>query len=280
MRSLATIPRCAPHGTAPGFRTRWAFRRTVGVFVRPPALARPPARRRSRRPAPDHADLCRPGTTPCSVATLVATWPAAGVAIDHVAQRAAPRAPGPPASRPSASRPRMRGDAGTARPKSGCSPSAIAAPRRAPSTTSCICPPTASLRALVRLAHQRWAIEQQYQELKDELGLDHFEGRSLPGWQRHVALIAVAYTFLQVERQRRPVTRPHAPARPRHPAGSPDRALLRHAPALLATHAQAAAGVTADLTKYKTLGVAVEEKVQSPARETPASDDLEMPADS
>jgi hypothetical protein len=40
-------------------------------------------------------------------------------------------------------------------------------------------PPTASLRTLVRLAHQRWAIEQQYQELKDEIGLDHFEGRSL-----------------------------------------------------------------------------------------------------
>jgi SRSO17 transposase len=41
-------------------------------------------------------------------------------------------------------------------------------------------PATASLRALVQLAHQRWAIEQQYQELKDELGLDHFEGRSFP----------------------------------------------------------------------------------------------------
>lgn len=64
-------------------------------------------------------------------------------------------------------------------------------------------PATATLTALVRLTHQRWAIEQQYQELKDELGLDHFEGRSLPGWQRHVALTAVAYTFLQAERQRR-----------------------------------------------------------------------------
>lgn len=63
---------------------------------------------------------------------------------------------------------------------------------------------TASLDDLVQLAHQRWAIEQQYQELKNELGLDHFEGRTLPGWQPHVALIAVAYTFLQVERQRRP----------------------------------------------------------------------------
>ena len=44
-------------------------------------------------------------------------------------------------------------------------------------------PPTASLKDVVHLAHQRWAIEQQYQELKDELGLDHFEGRSLPGWE-------------------------------------------------------------------------------------------------
>jgi SRSO17 transposase len=64
-------------------------------------------------------------------------------------------------------------------------------------------PPTASLRALVRLAHQRWAIEQQYQELKDEIGLDHFEGRTLPGWERHVVLTAIAYSFLQSERRRR-----------------------------------------------------------------------------
>jgi SRSO17 transposase len=64
-------------------------------------------------------------------------------------------------------------------------------------------PATTSLRALVRLTHQRWAIEQQYQELKDEIGLDHFEGRSLPGWQRHVVLTAIAYSFLQNERRRR-----------------------------------------------------------------------------
>jgi SRSO17 transposase len=63
-------------------------------------------------------------------------------------------------------------------------------------------PPTASLSALVRLAHQRWAIEQQYQELKDELGLDHFEGRSLPGWEKHVVLTALAYAWLQRERCR------------------------------------------------------------------------------
>jgi len=72
-------------------------------------------------------------------------------------------------------------------------------------------PATASLKVLVRLAHQRWAIEQQYQELKDELGLDHFEGRSLAGWQRHVVLTALAYAWLQLERRRRGAQLPSLP---------------------------------------------------------------------
>ena len=55
---------------------------------------------------------------------------------------------------------------------------------------------------MVRLTHQRWAIEQQYQELKSELGLDHFEGRSYPGWQHHVVLTAVAHAYIQRERMR------------------------------------------------------------------------------
>lgn len=72
-------------------------------------------------------------------------------------------------------------------------------------------PLTASLRALVRLAHHRWAIEQQYLELKDELGLDHFEGRSYPGWNRHVLLTALAYTWLQDERRRAGARLPSLP---------------------------------------------------------------------
>jgi hypothetical protein len=55
----------------------------------------------------------------------------------------------------------------------------------------------------VVFAHQRWAIEQQYQALKSELGLDHFEGRTYPGWQHHVVLTAVAHTYIQCERRRR-----------------------------------------------------------------------------
>ncbi len=64
-------------------------------------------------------------------------------------------------------------------------------------------PAAASLKRLVQLAHQRWAIEQHYQDLKTELGLDHFEGRSYPGWQHHLAISAVAYAFVQRERMRR-----------------------------------------------------------------------------
>lgn len=72
---------------------------------------------------------------------------------------------------------------------------------------------TASRKQLVRLARRRWPIEQQYRELKDELGLDHFEGRTYPGWAHHVVLTAMAFAFLQLERQRAPDTaRPTLPA--------------------------------------------------------------------
>jgi SRSO17 transposase len=54
---------------------------------------------------------------------------------------------------------------------------------------------TAPLRVLVRLAKIRWRVEHDYRELKHGLGLDHFEGRSLAGWYRHVTLAAVAQGF-------------------------------------------------------------------------------------
>lgn len=63
-------------------------------------------------------------------------------------------------------------------------------------------PATTPLVELVALARSRWPIEQQYRELKDDLGLDHFEGRTYQGWTHHVVLTAVAFTFLQLERAR------------------------------------------------------------------------------
>ncbi|HET8986125.1 MAG TPA: transposase, partial [Trueperaceae bacterium] len=62
----------------------------------------------------------------------------------------------------------------------------------------------ASLQDLVTLARSRWPIEQQYRELKDDLGFDHFEGRRYRGWTHHAVLVALAYTFLQTERIRAP----------------------------------------------------------------------------
>jgi len=63
-------------------------------------------------------------------------------------------------------------------------------------------PETTSLRDLVRWAKMRWHIEQDYQQLKEELGLDHFEGRSWSGWNRHVTLTMIAFGFLLLERLR------------------------------------------------------------------------------
>jgi SRSO17 transposase len=54
----------------------------------------------------------------------------------------------------------------------------------------------------VRLARGRWPIEQHYRKLKDELGLDHFEGRSYDAWNHHAASTALPCTFLQLERRR------------------------------------------------------------------------------
>jgi SRSO17 transposase len=56
-------------------------------------------------------------------------------------------------------------------------------------------PAETPLRELVRLAKIRWRIEHDYRELKDGLGLDHFEGRSYAGWHRHVTLTALAQAF-------------------------------------------------------------------------------------
>jgi SRSO17 transposase len=56
-----------------------------------------------------------------------------------------------------------------------------------------------SLLNLVRLAKIRWWIEQGYQQLKDELGLDHYEGRSWQGWHHHVTMTMLAFGFLTLE---------------------------------------------------------------------------------
>jgi SRSO17 transposase len=66
----------------------------------------------------------------------------------------------------------------------------------------CDLPVPYPLRRLVRIAKGRWKIEQDYQQRKEELGLDHYEGRSWTGWHHHVTLVMLAHAFLTLEKLR------------------------------------------------------------------------------
>jgi SRSO17 transposase len=57
-----------------------------------------------------------------------------------------------------------------------------------------------SLGEQSRLMRARWPIEQGYQQMKEELGLDHFEGRTWTGWHHHVTMVALAHAFLMTVR--------------------------------------------------------------------------------
>jgi SRSO17 transposase len=65
-------------------------------------------------------------------------------------------------------------------------------------------PPTTKLKALIKMAKHRWIIERDYEELKQELGLGHFEGRNWRGFHHHATLCIAAYGFLVAERNRFP----------------------------------------------------------------------------
>ena len=74
---------------------------------------------------------------------------------------------------------------------------------------------TSRLRA-VRQWKSRWPVEQGYQQMKEELGLAHFEGRSWRGFHHHVCLVMLAYGFLALEQGRQERTRPR-PGKARRP---------------------------------------------------------------
>ena len=63
-------------------------------------------------------------------------------------------------------------------------------------------PETAAMNDLVRAAHMRWRIERDYQDLKQDLGLGHYEGRGWRGFHHHASLSIAAYGFLMAQRLR------------------------------------------------------------------------------
>lgn len=68
-------------------------------------------------------------------------------------------------------------------------------------------------KQIIRVIKERWRIERMYEDLKGELGLDHFEGRSFPGWHHHVSVVLCCYAFVVAERAR---TFPPSARRARH----------------------------------------------------------------
>jgi SRSO17 transposase len=98
-------------------------------------------------------------------------------------------------------------------------------PRREPEPTkywvSTMLPGT-TLKDLVRMAKHRWIMERDYQELKQELGLGHFEGRNWRGFHHHATLCIAAYGFLIAERNRFPPSARAGPLRFTRPEPVPD----------------------------------------------------------
>ena len=89
-------------------------------------------------------------------------------------------------------------------------------------------PATAPADDLIRLIKVRWRIERDFEEMKDELGLDHYEGRSWGGFHHHGVLCLAAYAFLAAERARLSPPEPLAFLRPaRLPKGFRPRGATR-----------------------------------------------------
>jgi SRSO17 transposase len=97
-------------------------------------------------------------------------------------------------------------------------------------------PDMTPFECLVDLAKLRWRIERDYQELKQEVGLGHYEGRGWPGFHHHATLCIAAYGFLISERETIPPSGPRSraifsqPIIPNgyRPRGSPDPARATH----------------------------------------------------
>lgn len=59
-----------------------------------------------------------------------------------------------------------------------------------------------SKEKIVRILKERWRTEKAYEEMKGGLGLDHYEGRSYPGWNHHISVVISCYAFVIAERRR------------------------------------------------------------------------------
>jgi SRSO17 transposase len=95
-------------------------------------------------------------------------------------------------------------------------------------------PENTTLEELVRITMQRWRTERAYEDLKGELGLDHYEGRRFRGWHHHISVVLCCYAFAVAERHRFFPLSTRSPPRLRGPDTGATRAalseLLHHRP--------------------------------------------------
>lgn len=88
-------------------------------------------------------------------------------------------------------------------------------------------PADTGLKSLASAIKARWACEQAHQQMKEELGLDHFEGRSWQGLHRHALMTMIAYAFLQHQRLQQAKREKKKPSRPT-PADPASHSTRRH----------------------------------------------------
>lgn len=192
----------AAYGKVTEFRTGLEARRlfyvvdidpTLTVWTTPQRRQPVPYRGQGRHPKPRYT-----GPPPTTVATVAAELPAA--AWRTIRWREGTK--GPLTSRFAAIRVQPAHGHQQGAPELPVGWLLVEWPATAAAPTKCWLsnlPATTSLRRLVRWAKSRWRIEQDYRQLKHELGLDHFEGRGWRGWHHHVTLVSVAYGFLLLE---------------------------------------------------------------------------------
>ena len=113
-------------------------------------------------------------------------------------------------------------------------------------------PTTTPLKHLVRLWKLRWRVERDYPEMKNEVGLDHFEGQTWRGFHHHATLCMVAHGFLALRRALFPPEEDALdPARGASPASAPATPPHRPLPALPAPRRRprSSSGAVADLIR-------------------------------
>jgi SRSO17 transposase len=128
----------------------------------------------------------------------------------------------------------------------------------------CNLPADASLKTIAALIKARWVCEQAHQQMKEELGLDHFEGRSWTGLHRHALLTMIAFAFLQhlrLEQSRtargknpdRPTAATDAPSRPARPPRASRRPRAAAMPPMSRHDRRSSAGVKCQSSASTTL---------------------------